>query len=161
MSDDVIFQDEILKEMENHAAILANNEIPDSINMFPDPLKVPLYVSTVSERTTTLQPLKVEETDPLATLVSDINVDNNETLLDNDRTRTLSKDPQTSIQRPNFINIISKSFLDILNDLINGVPQGISVFQFIYDLFTKDNRIVLTATLLIFVSIFLIFFNDT
>lgn len=110
----------------------ANLEVPESENMYPDPLKKPLTRPVVLD--------KEQERKLIEEIRSQIPY-----------TMGVAK-TKKKFSLSGYFSILSTSFVDIMDDLLNfdGDMESLT------SIFTKDDRLILIGTIVMLISIFLI-----
>lgn len=122
------------------------NVIPDQNNMFPDPLKQPLYQKVVPE----------------GGVFSSPDLVNQRTKTMSSRANRVNKEKQDdtklgSMTVNELLTVISNSLIGILNDLLTGNWDN----QGIISVFTKEQRLFSIGVVFVIISIFFIFFKKS
>ncbi|CAK0773789.1 hypothetical protein CCP3SC1AL1_690006 [Gammaproteobacteria bacterium] len=140
---------------------LYSQVVPDYENQLKDPLyykedeDIPLYTQEIEQSVVD----NTLEYDPLSQRESNT-INQRTTRLSSNANADASISINTELTFKRFTTILSESFLGILNDfLVNERPDDMSLFSYIIDVFTKDNRPLFLGVFLVFISIFFIFFS--
>lgn len=140
---------------------LYSHVVPEYENIMKDPLyyredeDIPLYTQQVEQsvidNTLDYDPLEQRESNT---------VNQRTSLLSQEANIELRKSVDVPLTFKAFTTILSESFLGILNDfLVNERPEDVTLFSYAIDVFTKENRPLFLGVLLVFISIFFIFFS--
>lgn len=113
-----------------------------------------------------------DTTEPLFSYIVDLDnsgVDINREYSDKEqRLKSLSEKEMLSMATPGPINLdvksfselISDSFLNIMDDILNYDSSKKTILEFLYDTFTKEDRLVFVATIVIVIVVFIILLNN-
>lgn len=133
-----------------------NNQIPTPDNLFPDPLsKKPLYTKVIPKGGIYGEPPKEPFLNDGIIKESTMSPEELTRITNEKREKEYERSKLKNMSIEQFIKFIAKSYIDILNDI-----SEMSNISEIYDIFTKNDRLISIGVLMLSISIFFIFFQN-